>query len=344
MTHKAADQPLLSKHAHRSQAGRFFLTAAGFIALLIVMILIADTAMGAWLKSRGPHGILCPDVHDAVEESKRVHKGVRIVFLGDSVSRQLFRPGTEGRADVKFLTTNAAISIAGQYYLAESTMEHFPDLHDIYLFYLPFAWKNNLPPAPSHDYFCGHFHSAGQVVEMLKVKRDFGLSIAHAGRWLMPNIMAANSLSRPAFALAPMDDRQNVMGTENVTTADPDRLITQLSEACGPAVESLPTMPAGYRAIKISPVSRYYLAKLRRDCQSRGIRLHVLPSPVSDQNNGITYVDAQGLYDAPIIGDIPPAWLRDGIHFRREYVQAARDRIIMEYKLSFLSHAATPDE
>jgi hypothetical protein len=335
----ATGQPSASMRSSRGEPRKFFRTLAAFLAGLMASIFIADRLMGMHLKMIGHRGILCPEVRAAVDQAGQVQKNVRFIVLGDSVGHQLFMPGTEGRRDVLFLTSNAAISVAGQCYLAESAMDHCPALGDIYLVYLPFAWVNNLPPALTHDYFCGNFHTAGQVIEVLKVKRDFELSFAHAGRWMLPNLMAANSLSRRAFSLSPMAGGQTAaLGQINIASApDPERLITQLSAACAPAAESTPPLPQGCRAIRLSPVSRYYLTKLRAECQRRGVRLHIVPSPVSDEHNGVKYVDTQGIYDVPIIGDIPAVQLRDGIHFKREFIQGARNRMIREYELNFLT-------
>ncbi|HWE04465.1 MAG TPA: hypothetical protein VG326_18820 [Tepidisphaeraceae bacterium] len=309
-----------------------------FIAGLLVTIWSADRLMGLHLKKIGHRGGLGAEVQNAITRVSRLRPDIHTILLGDSVSHQLFKPGSEGRSDILFLTTNQAISAAGQCYLAELAMDHCPALGDIYLFYLPASWGNNLPPDLTHDYLCGHFHQAGQVIEVLKVKRDFQLSFAHAGRWLMPNLMAANSLSRPAFSLAPTMTRKAPISDSGTALppADPERLMTQLSEACAPAADPQPAAPPGCRAVTLSPVSRYYLSKLRRECHRRGVSLHVLPCPVSDEKNGFTFVDTQGIYEAPIIGDFPAEQLIDGIHFKRAFVQGARDRIVRDYGLKFL--------
>ena len=86
----------------------------------------------------------------------------------------------------------------------------------------------------------------------------------------------------------------------------------------------------------LSPVSRYYLAKLRRDCADRGIRLHVLPCPVSKEKNRHEFVDPDHIYDGPIIGDVPADQLIDAVHFKGLFVKAARERMIQVYGLDFL--------
>jgi len=88
-------------------------------------------------------------------------------------------------------------------------------------------------------------------------------------------------------------------------------------------------------AVYLSPVSRYFFDKLRTDCHRRGIHLHVLPSPISAERRGQGYVDPLGIYDGPIINDIPADQLMDGTHFKRSSVAAARRRVLELYHLDF---------
>jgi hypothetical protein len=331
--------PPQSPRSGGAETIKFLIVAALFTPGLIASILFADRRIGDHLKKTGQLGGLGQEVRIAVRNVNRAGGDVKIVFLGDSVAHQLFEPGTEGRADVLFLPTNQAVSVAGQCYLAESAMKHCPALSDIYLLYMPGSWGNNLPRDLTHDYFCGYFHTRDQVIEVWNVKRDVELSVAHAGRWLMPNLMAANSLSRPAFALAAEARAPSAASVEvPASPPDPERLITAFSNILSPAPYPAPATPPGQVATTLSPVSHYYLGKLRLDCLRRGIRLHLLPCPVSDETNGTKFVDPLGVYDFPVVGDVPANQLIDGVHFKRPYVQAARNRMIREYGLTFLQN------
>jgi hypothetical protein len=148
--------------------------------------------------------------------------------------------------------------------------------------------------------------------------------------------MAANSMSRPAFALQPGALRENT-GREGAPSGparpDAERLLTELSDLFKPPAGAIPELEAGRRAVVLSPVSQYYLAKLRADCRARGVRLHVLPCPVSNERNRVEYVDIDKIYDGPMLGDIPAEHFGDSVHLKREYVIPVRARMIELYRL-----------
>ena len=322
----------------RAALKRFAITSAFFLTGLLIAVKALDLAIGSYLHKTAQRGGLGGEVQTALDTVDKTAPHIHVILLGDSVARQLFTPGQEPGRDVRFLTTNQAISAAGQCYLADEALRHCPNLQDVYLLYLPAAWENNLPRELSRDYFCGHFHHLSQVIEVFKVKRDVELSFAHLGRWMCPNIMAANSLSRPAVALLPGAKPAGDIkpATPASPPPDPERLVTEFSAWIAPRPAPVTPEPYGERAIVLSPVSRYYLAKLRKDCRQRGVRLHVIPCPVSDEKNHIKFVDADGIYEGPIIGDFPADQLIDSVHFKPPYIQAARERVIREYGLKFL--------
>jgi hypothetical protein len=326
-----------SPRSQLAEVKKFCLTSLIFIAGFIASGFILDASLASYQRHHGMRGGLGGEVQLALEHVENRSDAVRVIFLGDSVSRQLFLPSTEPDLSVRFLTTNQAISMAGQAYLAQNAFRRCPHITDVYLFYLPAAWENNLPREYTHDYFCGHFHSTAQVIEVFKMKRDFELSTAHLGRWFWPHIMAANTLYRPRVALR-QQQRQAPPDTGLAPPPpDPERLLTTISGLMEPAVSPEVVDSKGQLPVTLSPVSRYYLAKLRQDCQSRGVRLHVLPCPVSTEKNRVTFIDPAGVYDAPIIEDVPAADLVDMVHFKKRYIEPMRKRMIRMYHLEFLT-------
>jgi hypothetical protein len=339
---QAAAATVSPAKSQRAEVRRFFTTSAGFLAGYLAAALALDGAIGSYLHKTGQRGGLGPEVQIAIERVDNNSRSVQAVVLGDSVARQLFYPFAEPGPQVRFLTSNQAITMAGQCYLAENAMKRCPNLQDVYLLYLPAAWLNDMPREFTHDYFCGHFHTLGEVIEVFKVKRDFELSFAHGGRWLLPHLMAANSLSRPAFAMQP-DVRQNAPTAAGPAPIppDPERLLTEFSALFAPPASTIPPEPSGKQAVVLSPVSRYYLGKLREECRQRGIRLHILPCPVSAEKNRVEFVDPDHVYDAPILGDVPAEELIDAVHFKPPYVDAARERMIQFYGLDLLRMAGS---
>ncbi|HWE95659.1 MAG TPA: hypothetical protein VG269_16965 [Tepidisphaeraceae bacterium] len=325
--------------SQRAQVKRFFAISAGFLVGFLAAALAFDRAMANHLRKTNQEGNLGSEVYTVVQQAAKRDARVRTIVLGDSVSRQLFTPGTEpglrgGR--VRFLSSNQAISAAGQYYLMEDALRHYPRLKDVYLFYLPGAWANDLPPALTHDYFCAYFHHADQVAEVFAVKRDFALTAAHAGRWLLPHVMEANSLSRPAFifqATAPRPSQGAQAGTAP-PPPDPEPLLTALSGLCAPQAPAIFPPRPGMSPIVMSPVSAHYLAKMHAECKAHGATLHVLPCPVSILT---PFDDAERIYDAPIIY-VDPAKLMDPVHFKLRYVPEAREMVVTTYGVNLSPH------
>ncbi|HZL37418.1 MAG TPA: hypothetical protein VFC78_19025 [Tepidisphaeraceae bacterium] len=332
----AARETPASPPGGSGQVRTFVLVSAQFMAGLLVAILIFDQMIGVWLRRTNQERKLGGEVFMAVQRAHRKNTDISAIFLGDSVSHQLFRPGREPPG-VCFLTSNQAVTAAGQFYLMDDALRHYRGLKDVYLFYLPACWTNDMPRAFTRDYFCAYFHTFDDVVEVFKVKRDFELLFAHADRWLMPHIMLANSLQRPVASLGPA--AQTALGPRAAGTAplppDPEPLLTPLSRwlASPPAV--VPRVPAGSVPVILSPVSRHYLARMRQECAAYGVRLHILPCPVS---TFVRFADPDHVYDAPIINDIDPATLLDAVHFKQEFIEPARERVIKIYGLKCLEH------
>jgi hypothetical protein len=216
------------------------------------------------------------------------------LYLGDSVARQVFPPGEEtDKPFSKYITTNQAISVAGQYYLLREALESHPAVKTVYLFYTPNAWGNNLDQVYTHDYFCGYFHKPEHVKAAFAVKKDWSLLGVHLGRMLLPNVAAANSSMSIAHA--------------------PSRANWVKEAAAGKVV-----------AVPVSPVSEHFLAEMRALCQSKGIQFKVYPCPVSE---AFTYRDDTHLYDAPIEYFPADAFQEDAIHLKRPYVTIARAKL-----------------
>src|ERR1019366_6442102 len=101
---------------------KFLLTAAAFLSGLLVAALALDGSIGAYLIRVHHRGGLGAEVQVAVDAATHGDAEVRAIFLGDSVSHQLFTPGTEPGRQVRFLTSNYAIAMAGQSYLGEEAL------------------------------------------------------------------------------------------------------------------------------------------------------------------------------------------------------------------------------
>ena len=315
-----------ARKGNRGEVAAFMRTSAMFLTGLVVTLFICDRVLGLYLRQHATKdGILRPVTTASVPDDK-----VRYIFLGDSVARQLFPPGSENAEQIRFLTTNQALSVAGQCYLMEDAMRSCPNVSDVYLLYIPGCFSNNLPPPLSREYLCGYFHSAPQVAEIFRVKHDVSLSAAHVGRMLLPNLMLENSFRN--HAAAPPQSQALVESGGRFAVTQPDitgePLLALLQRWWSPSPSS-PATPAGTYGPQLSPVSEYFLAKMRADCASRNVKLHVLPCPLSTAE---VYEDSQHIFEMPPMR-VDPKLLVDAVHFQRKYVAEYRRKVIEYYYL-----------
>jgi hypothetical protein len=303
----------------------FFRTGSLFTLGLLLALFLTDALLGWRYRRNYGAGTIGVEVHQAVRKSETKNSSVNTVILGDSVARQLFGPRAKRQPGVFPLPTNQAISMAGQYYLLENCVENSSGLRDVYLFYIPGCFANNLPRELSRDYFCGHFHSPRAILEVFRLKKDFELSAAHIGRFLLPNLMAANSAWHPAPTGAVTSPPHNPGG---VAPPEPEPLLSLLTKLFRSAPETVP-QPAYTYGPALSPISQHYLDKARALCVARSIRLHVLPCPLSKD---YPYEDAQKIYDAEPLR-VDPTVLVDPVHFKEQFLPRIREQMIRLYDL-----------
>jgi len=90
----------------------------------------------------------------AIARSK-LHASGKILLIGDSVAHQL-KLG-DSQSHYFDLTTNAAISLAGQFVLVQNALENNTNLEKIVLVYHPQCFNNNLDQEWTFNYFCKPF-------------------------------------------------------------------------------------------------------------------------------------------------------------------------------------------
>src|SRR4051794_14935389 len=346
---KPTPTPAAAARARRPRPSRLMRSlkiAALFLLGFVGAAWLADWAAGRHIrKSMGfnvlPFGgghIVGADVYGATWRAHRRTPDVRTILLGDSVARQLFPPGREPKelnGRYRFLTSNQAISMAGQYYLLQDALRSSPGTTDVYLLYFPGSLLNDLGPDFTHDYFCGYFHSPRQIAEVFAVKRDFTLLASQVGHGLFPNLMLLNSASHAAPVLgapAPTGPPTTAGYQQLPSTREPALAAATALAGAPPLADNEwdPTAPPYTRQLVAqSGVTRHFLPKIRALCRERGVRLHVLPCPCSE---ALPYRDADGVYDGPILY-IDRGQFMDSIHFQAPFVDAVRRRAIQAYGL-----------
>jgi len=227
-----------------------------------------------------------------------------VLYLGDSVARQVYPQGRVSDS-IKSLTTNQAISVEGQYYLLRDALSTHRDVTDVVLMYSPPSWANNLDQVFTTDYFCGYFHRPGEIEEAFEETRNWSFLFAHV-RWaLLPNLSAANSwVNQSAVELGPPLTRASAQG----------------------------------EPVPISKVSSDYLKRMRMFAVEHGVRLHVYSTPVSDQ---YTFRDDDHIYDEPILYLPHNMFLPDTIHLLPAYIDLARGAMARHIPSSSVLQAKT---
>ena len=331
--HQAAAQPAATTDAfvdarpRRREVARFLRTAVPFCIGLVLTVVVVDALLG-WRTARSDgKRVIGRDVREAIQAARRPGPGVTTLYLGDSVARQLFLPSSEPRPDVRYVTSNFAVALAGQHYLLDDALKRCPDVREVNLVMVIGVWGNDLDSVFTDDYFCGHFHSAAQVAEVFRLKRDWRLSTVHASRWLLPNLLAHNAARRPQAPVVAPAEGHVVEGW--LAPAGGEPILTVLSRLVPPPppVAPVPPAPQGYVAVPLSRVSRHYLDRMRTLCASRGVLLRIVPGPCPDTYR---FADTAGIYDGEIFY-VDHNKFSDGIHIRREHLDAVRAELMKRY-------------
>lgn len=221
------------------------------------------------------------EIYDALRRAAAPGPEVERVYVGDSVARQFFPPGSEPNPRLRFLTTNATISLAGDFFLLEEAFRHAPNARDIVLVTRPETLRLDLDQPSSQNYFSTFFHRPAEIREMWAVTRDRRLAVAQSVHWLLPGLMAVNNLWRQ----------------------DPPAFVRR-----GPTrARDIITVPT---PVTLSPVGAHFLSRMAALAASRGGRLRVVAVPLPDSE---PWVDAGHLLNAPIMY-LPRAVFGDGVH------------------------------
>src|SRR5437764_1293744 len=128
----------------RREARKFFAVSFAFCLGLVFTVSAAERLLARRNASESGKKLIGREVYEAVKVARRRGAGVKTLYLGDSVARQLFRHGLEPRPDVRYVTSNYAVAVAGQYYLLEDALKSCPNVREVNLFLVPGVWGHDL--------------------------------------------------------------------------------------------------------------------------------------------------------------------------------------------------------
>ena len=259
---------IITRRAHLKRFGR---TAALFSAGLLLLALCLDWTVGVYIDRQDGRRLIGREVYQLKKSLARADPSVKSIYLGDSVARQLFPPGTERSDETRHLTSNQAISLAGHYYLLEEAIRAYPNLQDVAFLYTTRSWRNNLNQVYTSDYFCGYFTQPRHVWETFAVTRDVPLLGTHVVRAAFPNLAALNSWMSLSRAGTGADRDESDAHDANSAQFD--------------------------HSLVVSPVSAHFAQRMKALCAEKGITLRFHACPVSDEFHA---QDDSKVYDSPI--------------------------------------------
>ena len=254
--------------------------ALAFLVTLAAVVAVFEAFAERRLEAGDPN-LVGIEIYDALARAAAPGPDVERIYVGDSVARQFFPPGGEPHSRVRFLTTNATISLAGDFYLVEQAFRHSPKAHDVILIARPENLQVNLDTPGNQDYFSAFFHRPAEIREVWSVKHDARLALSQIVHGILPGVMATNN-----------QWRQSPPG---------------LTRASNPRVRDVILKPT---TVTLSTIAAHFLPRLRALAATRGGTVRVISVPLPDTE---PWADPAGIYN-DAIHYLPRAVFGDGVH------------------------------
>lgn len=231
-------------------------------------------------------------------EKVKESNGYTKLIIGDSVCHQMFNGLQEYNQEYCIVGSNAAITMAGQYILAELFLENHENVTDIYLLMIPSAL------GCTFDTQYGYQYTVMPFVETDTLQR-----------------LDANTVEQMESVYGKYFMRSDVVWLIDRSGFNRKVYLNQLANN----VEIKSEGPVSYASVQ-------YMEKLRILCESRGVKLHFLPGPISNTQRWHDMIEngIREAYEDTVLQEYFPDYLnsvsfypeeqfRDGIHFGGEY-------------------------
>jgi len=238
--------------------------------VLLLVLFVGAAELAAWALL--PPNLGRHEVDERIEQTLRPAQDVRVVLLSDSVSYGALDL-VPSQAGVLDLSTNNAVSAAGNHFLIARLLERAPDLERVVYVASPVAWIGDLRGKLTSTYFTSVFTRPAEAeqVERLLGRSDLASAMRAAGRreWCLP----PSYLRRGALA-RPLVETTRALGQD----LREDRPV---SSQPLPAALALYRERGAWRHFTASDTSRVFLERLGELCAERGVQLELLPSPLA---------------------------------------------------------------
>jgi hypothetical protein len=229
------------------------------------------------------------EVYDAMRRSHKTWPEAKEIVVGDSVAHQLLT----GRAPPQMLNlaANQAVTVAGQYFLARTALEHNPQVTRVTLAYQPACFVNNFDEKFEFNYFVKPFYPRAEY------RREMSP--------LLVSMIDRQPVAR--FVVFPVLANTSLLGYIDYS-------------------QGAPKPPCKY----VSPLSAEYLHRLAHLCADHHAELRIVSTPISrdrpyDQAAFFREVAANHLEPlftgyAETVRTVDPALLVDQVHFKDEAI------------------------
>lgn len=217
------------------------------------------------------------------------------LIIGDSVCHQMFNELQKYNSDISIVGSNAAITMTGQYILAEEYIKYHPDATDIYLIVLPDSLASTFNTTYGYQYAVMPFVET-ETLALLDNTTIEHMESVYGKFFMKPSVVNAidkSGINRKLY-LNFLKDHRNSYQPENRFQ-----------------------------------IAEQYIGKIYDLCASNHINLHLYAGPVSDAKTA-SVENMREEFKSTILYDYFPDYLenihyypdqqfRDSIHFGGDY-------------------------
>lgn len=229
------------------------------------------------------------------------------LIIGDSVCRQMFKGLQEYNNDICIVGSNGAITMAGQYILAEQYLEHHPAATDIFLVVLPASLYSTFDTKYGYQYTVMPFVET-DTLKLLDENTVEAMQSVYGRFFMQPKVVDLidkSAINRKIY-LNELRDRSK-----------------------------------GYNA-GLELADRY-LCRIYELCEEREVQFHLYSCPVSESKresveNMMDQYEQSNLYQffPDFLKDVhyfPDEQFRDGTHFSDDYMtqESINEKILEMY-------------
>ena len=246
---------------------------------------------------------LASEVYYVLDKAE-CNSGLPDMMLGDSVCHQLWPPA-EDTPTISTLVTTGPITPAGNYLLLKNYLEHNPQTKEVFY-----------------------------VVRPQSLNTDVSLSWGYQ-EFVIPLINPESMKLLDDYLLQKLYDTFGKLFVDSGYVKSFLRNNNLCMRMYLDYVQSKPNERYGH---KLSRVAVTYLHKMKSLCYERGIKLHMLPSPLADTSENHSWDDFRASVREHDLEDIftnfidriiycPVDWFVDGIHFKKEILKEHSEQL-----------------